>query len=128
MLIIYIIVLYTVKVKVKSLSRVRFFVTPWTAAYQAPPSLGFSRQEHWSGLPFPFPIIYKYYININMYVTHSLFHLPCFIQYCFLRHIHITIIHVVMKCISCRVLYNFIHIVPYESSIHRLLSFSYIYR
>ena len=41
------------KVKVKSLSRVRLFETPWTAAYQAPPSLGFSRQEHWSGLPFP---------------------------------------------------------------------------
>ena len=43
------------KVKVKSLSRVRLFVTPWTAAYQAPPSMGFSRQECWSGLPFPSP-------------------------------------------------------------------------
>ena len=43
-----------VKVKVKSLSRVRLFVTPWTVAYQAPPSMGFSRQEYWSGLPFPF--------------------------------------------------------------------------
>ena len=41
--------------KVKSLSRVRLFVTPWTAAYQAPPSMGFSRQECWSGLPFPSP-------------------------------------------------------------------------
>ena len=39
------------KVKVKSLSRVRFFATPWTAAYQAPPSMGFSRQEYWSGVP-----------------------------------------------------------------------------
>ena len=39
------------KVKGKSLSRVRLFVTPWTAAYQAPPSMGFSRQEYWSGLP-----------------------------------------------------------------------------
>ena len=37
------------------LSRVRLFVTPWTAAYQAPPSMGFSRQEYWSGLPFPSP-------------------------------------------------------------------------
>ena len=36
-------------------SRVRLCVTPWMAAYQAPPSLGFSRQEHWSGLPFPSP-------------------------------------------------------------------------
>ena len=42
-------------VKVKSLSRVRLFVTPWTVAYQAPLSMGFSRQEYWSGLPFPSP-------------------------------------------------------------------------
>ena len=41
------------KVKVKSLSRVRFFATPWTAAYQAPLSMGFSRQEYWSGVPLP---------------------------------------------------------------------------
>ena len=41
------------KVKVKSLSRVRLFATPWTAAYQAPPSMGFSRQEYWSGVPLP---------------------------------------------------------------------------
>ena len=41
------------KVKVKSLSRVRLFVTPWTSAYQAPPSMGFSRQEYWSGVPLP---------------------------------------------------------------------------
>ena len=38
---------------VKLLSRVRLFVTPWTVAYQAPPPMGFSRQESWSGLPFP---------------------------------------------------------------------------
>ena len=43
------------KVKVKSLSRVRLFATPWTAAYQAPPSMGFSRQEYWSGVPLPSP-------------------------------------------------------------------------
>ena len=41
------------KVKVKSLSRVQLFVTPWTAVHLAPPSTGFSRQEYWSGLPFP---------------------------------------------------------------------------
>ena len=41
-----------VKMKVKSLSRVRLFATPRTVAYQAPPSMGFSRQEYWSGLPF----------------------------------------------------------------------------
>ena len=43
------------KVKVKSLSRVRLFVTPWVAAYQAPLSMGFSRQEYWSGVPSPSP-------------------------------------------------------------------------
>ena len=43
------------KVKEKSLSRVRLFATPWTAAFQAPPSMGFSRQECWIGLPFPSP-------------------------------------------------------------------------
>ena len=41
------------KVKVKSLSLVRLFTTPWTAAYQAPPPMGFSRQEYWSGVPLP---------------------------------------------------------------------------
>ena len=44
-----------VKVKLKSLSRVRLFATPWSVAYQAPLSMGFSRQEYWSGLPFPSP-------------------------------------------------------------------------
>ena len=50
------VILYTcvrVCVCVKSLSRVRLFVTPRTVAYQAPPSMGFSREEYWSGLPFP---------------------------------------------------------------------------
>ena len=42
--------------KVKSLSRVRLLATPWTAAYQAPPSMGFSRQEYWSGVPLPSPL------------------------------------------------------------------------
>ena len=41
------------KGKVKSLSRVRLLATPWTAAYQAPPSMGFSRQDYWSGVPSP---------------------------------------------------------------------------
>ena len=44
-----------VKVKLKSLSRVWLFATPWTVAHQAPPSMVFSRQEYWSGLPFPSP-------------------------------------------------------------------------
>jgi len=53
------------KVKVKSLSRVRLLATPWTAAHQAPPSLRFSSQEHWSRLPFPSPKVY--YWNANFW-------------------------------------------------------------
>ena len=47
---------YYIYIKVvKSLSHVQLFATPWTAAHQAPPSMGVSRQEYWSGLPFPSP-------------------------------------------------------------------------
>ena len=49
------------KVKVKSLSRVRL-ATPWTAAYQAPPSMGFSRQKYWSGVPLPSSKVYLRFI------------------------------------------------------------------
>ena len=52
------------KVKVKSLSRVRLLVTPWTAAYQAPLPMGFSRQEYWSGLPLP-SLIWYFAMNIQ---------------------------------------------------------------
>ena len=47
--------MYKTKYKVKSLSRVQFSATPWAVAYQAPLSMEFSRQEYWSGLPFPSP-------------------------------------------------------------------------
>ena len=47
--------LQCMKVKVKSLSYIRLLATPWTAAYQASPPMGFSRQEHWNGLPLPSP-------------------------------------------------------------------------
>ena len=48
------------KVKVKSLSRVQLLVTPWTVAHQAPPSMGFSKQEYWNGVPLPSPtFIYR---------------------------------------------------------------------
>ena len=65
------------KVKVKSLSRVRLFSTPWSAAYQAPPSMGFSRQEYWSEVPLPSPpnwifkLLYTLYIRNNI-VTNNL--------------------------------------------------------
>ena len=58
--------LQCMKVKGKSLSRVRLFVTPWTVAYQAPLSMGFSRQEYWSGLLFPSPIDY---VSIQKYTV-----------------------------------------------------------
>ena len=51
------------KVRVKSLSHGRLFTTPWTAASQAPPSIGFSRQEHWSGVPLPSPPLATYMIK-----------------------------------------------------------------
>ena len=51
------------EVKVKSLSHVRLLATPWTAAHQAPPSMGFSRQEYWSGVPLPSP--YYSYLSKN---------------------------------------------------------------
>ena len=50
------------KVKVKSFSRIWLLATPWTAAHQAPPSMGFCRQEYWSGVPLPSPI----YILANL--------------------------------------------------------------
>ena len=53
------------KVKVNSLSRVQLLATPWTAAYQAPPSMGFSRQEYWSGVPLPSPMIISRPIHIS---------------------------------------------------------------
>ena len=63
--------LQCMKVKVKSLSHVRLLVTPWTAAYQGPPSMGFSRQEYWSGVPLPSPIPGTYYaINTRMFNYH----------------------------------------------------------
>ena len=67
--------------KVKSLSHVRLFATPWTAAYQAPPSMGFSRQEYWSGVPLPSPLTQleglKWQIRIS---NPDLFSNPCITQ------------------------------------------------
>ena len=54
------------KVKVESLGRVRLLVTPWTAAYQAPLPMGFSRQECWSELPFPSPYVYSVLISFRI--------------------------------------------------------------
>ena len=53
------------KGKGKSLSRVPLFATPWAAAHQAPPSMGFSRQEHWSGVPLPLLSYKKEWVSSN---------------------------------------------------------------
>ena len=60
------------KVKVKSLSRVRPLATPRTAAYQAPPSMGFSRQEYWSGLPLPSPSLKHYFLIAKYWEQYGL--------------------------------------------------------
>ena len=59
------------KVKVKSLSCVRLLATPWTAAHQASPSMGFSRQEYWSGVPLPSPKTYETPTNIEQHLEFS---------------------------------------------------------
>ena len=62
------------KVKVKSLSPIRLSATPWTAAHHAPPSMGLSRQENWSGVPLPspnFPLA-SYFTHGNVYISMSL--------------------------------------------------------
>ena len=56
------------KVKVKSLSCVWLLATPWTAAHQAPPSMGYSRQEYWSGVPLPSPLHSLVYQNSHIWV------------------------------------------------------------
>ena len=64
------------KVKVKLLSRVWLLATPWTTDYQAPPSMGFSRQEYWSGVPLPSPYLNNTHTQMHIYVnTHSYLHL-----------------------------------------------------
>ena len=60
------------KVKVKSLSHVQLSATPWTAAYQAPLSMGFSRQEYSSGVPLPSPVLYSRYLLIIWHIVVSL--------------------------------------------------------
>ena len=59
------------KVKVKLLSRVRLLATPWTAAHQAPPSMGFSRQDYWSGVPLPSPTREQTLLLLLLLLSHQ---------------------------------------------------------
>ena len=75
--------LQCMKSKMKSLSCVRLLATPWTAAHQSPPSMGFSRQEYWSGVPLPTVckrFICHYYETYfsNSYIIHYLVCFQCF--------------------------------------------------
>ena len=71
-----------VKSEVQLLSRVGLLATPWTAAHQAPLSMGFSRQEYWSGVPLPSPIIYiSMYISIEDYLEREWHPTPVFLPW-----------------------------------------------
>ena len=76
------------KVKVKSLSPVRLLATPWTAAYQAPPPNGFSRQEYWSGVPLPSPTE----IIINVILCVFFWYTFCSRKHIY-THTHISLVH-----------------------------------
>ena len=68
------------KVKVKSLSRVRLLETPWSAAHQAPLSMGFSRQEYWNGVPLPSPkdsTFFKFWLRWVLVTAYGIFDLAC---------------------------------------------------
>ena len=62
-------------------SRIQLCATPWTAAQQGPPSLGFSRQEHWSGLPFPPPMHWKWKVKVKSLSRVRLFVTPWTVAY-----------------------------------------------
>ena len=76
------------KVKVKSPSHVRLFATPWTAAYQALLSMGFSRQEYWSGVLLPSPIsfsripLFNQHLSRCTWIARNFFKILCFILKC----------------------------------------------
>jgi len=69
------------KREVKSLSRVRLSATPWTTAYQAPPSTGFSRQKYWSGVPLPSPAYSLVPHKFNSRVKSLVFFIKTFLKY-----------------------------------------------
>ena len=96
--------LQCMKVKVMSFSRVRLLATPWTTAYQAPPSMGFSRQEYWSGLPLPSPphLSRKPYTESASFLCgiHSLSFLETEIQ-CNSRW-HVVSQRTMIFCLFCR--------------------------
>ena len=79
------------RVKVKSLSRFRLLATPWTAAYQAPLSMGFSRQEYWSGVPLPSPLMRNIpsLIMIIVVIVLTFWHIIIVAFKCYIRFVTI---------------------------------------
>ena len=93
------------KVKVKSLSRVRLLAAPWTAAYQAPPSIGFSRQEYWSRLPLPSPhklpidshlSDFQFFPVINKCV---MYHLACILSHTYMSKVIVKFLDPFTACL-----------------------------
>ena len=88
------------KVQVKSLSHVRPLATPWTAAYQAPPSMGVSKQEYWSGVPLPSPRkIYSY----NLFFSISSHVYELFIEFNIIES-------TLCVCVNCSVVSDFLQL------------------
>ena len=106
------------KVKVKSLSRVRLFETPWTAAYQAPPSMGFSRREHWSGCHCLLQVTTALF---SMSVCLFLFGLVgSFIVFCLFNSV-LYVFHLGMKLHGvCLSLSDLFHLVQYPQGLSML--------
>ena len=96
------------KVKVKSLSRVQLIATPWTAAYQAPPSMGFSRQEYWSGVPSPSPLP-SWQASLSFTVSQSLLKLTSIKLITWVFHVtgRLFIVSAIRSCIYIHI---YIHI------------------
>ena len=110
--------------KVKSLSRVRLLATPWTAAYQAPPSMGFSRQEYWSGVPLPSPwqtysftllAIWSNYVETKLsfslnlshsshtiYFPHCMIHLVITFSYYFVFFLWLVLVYFLIALLFCK--------------------------
>ena len=91
------------KVKVKSLSRVRLLAIPWSAAYQAPSSMGFSRQEYWSGVPLP---SLSFSVDLsNSLLLRSNIKLVSIISIVIYLSIYLVYIYIYSYCISLIILF-----------------------